>query len=294
MKRRPYLQLYVQDVLGDQQLNKCGPGAHGLMLRLMCIAHVADPYGYIVDGDTPLTEQDMCDLRAWNRQTVGKAWAELVLHRRIKQADSGVWYVPRMVKDEAYRLKQSAFGKTGGNPHLKPPLKPPPNPESYTKTHTEGESKGEGGPGPIDYEKYPHLKTIHSEPKLRFIKLEEWMQMRRNRSKYLDWTKAVKRVMDRATLATIKDAAPWVDAQLSYYETDHRDSIARRENHAKERAREVKAVAAVLSENGNDAALSVRLLGDLKRMFGPGAVKAAKALAASGDGEAGNSKAEGK
>lgn len=77
MKHKPWMKLYVQHWLGDQRLNLCGPASHGLLINLMAMAHDAEPYGFIKDGNGAVDAQTMSRMRAWNRQTVGKAWAEL-------------------------------------------------------------------------------------------------------------------------------------------------------------------------------------------------------------------------
>lgn len=47
-KDKPYLPLYVQDLLTDEKLMECSANAHGVFLRLMCIMHKSETYGTIL------------------------------------------------------------------------------------------------------------------------------------------------------------------------------------------------------------------------------------------------------
>ena len=126
MSKQPWLKFDAEAWLSDPHLRMCSPAAQGLLINLMAIAHGANPYGYLVNGTLAINDQNIGKILAWNRQTVGKAWAELVLHGRTVEAECGLWYIPRMVKDHAESAKHSANGAKGGNPLLlgvKPPLK---------------------------------------------------------------------------------------------------------------------------------------------------------------------------
>src|SRR5688572_17968095 len=46
-KDKPYLPLYVQDILTDEKLIECSAEAHGVYLRLMCVLHKQDKYGLL-------------------------------------------------------------------------------------------------------------------------------------------------------------------------------------------------------------------------------------------------------
>ena len=158
-------------------------------------------------------------------------------------------------------------------------------PESESESNTETESESETDPGADEvssmYEKHPHLKRIHDCPMLRGVTLAQWLRILQNRSEYIDMEKALTRVLDRAELEQhIKSPAKYVDSQLSYYEVDHRDSIARREKDAIEQEREVAAVVEVIGEHGPDDPLTKRMLSSLKHMFGSGAVEDANSKAA--------------
>ncbi|MCP4493427.1 MAG: hypothetical protein GY820_39885 [Gammaproteobacteria bacterium] len=124
MKKKPWLKFYAQDWLADPHLSLCDPASHGLLINLMALAHGAEPYGCLINGERPLTEDDVRRVLAWPYQTVRKAWAQLAHEGRIKRAEAGHWYIPRMVKDRDYSMQQSLLGKQGGNPTLKTPHKP--------------------------------------------------------------------------------------------------------------------------------------------------------------------------
>ena len=45
---QPYLPLYVDDWMNNSKLKLCSPGAHGLMISIMCLMHKSDLYGTIL------------------------------------------------------------------------------------------------------------------------------------------------------------------------------------------------------------------------------------------------------
>jgi hypothetical protein len=150
MKRKPWLKFHTQDWLADSHLRMCSPVAHGLLINLISIAHSGDPYGHLTNGGMAIGPHEASKILSWNKQTISKAWAELDRNGRIVQSDDMVWYIPRMVKDNAYSLRQSGLGKKGGNPTLKAPLKAPLNPEQRrieleqeSETDIEGKSARE-------------------------------------------------------------------------------------------------------------------------------------------------------
>ena len=148
MSKQPWLKFDAEAWLSDPHLRMCSPAAQGLLINLMAIAHGANPYGYLVNGTLAINDQNIGKIMAWNRQTVGKAWAELVLHGRTVEAECGLWYIPRMVKDHAESAKHSANGAKGGNPSLigvNPPLKAPLKAE---KRERREEKKREDTPKP--------------------------------------------------------------------------------------------------------------------------------------------------
>jgi uncharacterized protein YdaU (DUF1376 family) len=45
---QPYLPLYVDDWMNNTKLKLCSPGAHGLMISIMCLMHKSEEYGVIL------------------------------------------------------------------------------------------------------------------------------------------------------------------------------------------------------------------------------------------------------
>lgn len=140
-KKHPWFKFDADAWGADPHLRMCSPAAHGLLINLMAIAHGADPYGFIVNGDLVIDQHNMGKVMAWNRQTVGKAWAELEQHGRIVLSEVGSWYIPRMVRDYEQAIIDSKNGSKGGNPKLvgvNPPINPDKN---KSKKEKENKSK---------------------------------------------------------------------------------------------------------------------------------------------------------
>ena len=192
MSKKPWLKFDAEAWLSDPHLRMCSPAAQGLLINLMAIAHGANPYGYLVNGTLAINEQNIGKIMAWNRQTVGKAWAELVLHGRTVEAECGLWYIPRMVKDNEESAKHSANGAKGGNPSLlgvNPPLKAEKRErrEEKKREDTKGETSpsntskkpfGEFKNVKLTADELQKLRDIHGDDTLKkgICCLGDWMQ----------------------------------------------------------------------------------------------------------------------
>lgn len=116
---RPYLPLYTRDWLDDIALRSCSAASRAILADLMCLAHEGTPYGYLAVKGVSITERFIggrCNVPA---KLLRNAITELLQHGRLHQDETGLISIPRMVKDEALRLKRGSGGKLGGNPALK-------------------------------------------------------------------------------------------------------------------------------------------------------------------------------
>ncbi len=247
-KKLPWLKLHTQDVLADPHLSMCSLAANGLLLHLICYAHHGEPYGYLTNGGLTLTLDNLSTALAWRKRDIRKAWNELVEHGRLKQSVAGVWFIPRMVKDNEYSKKQSEYGRKGGNPTLKGSLNPTLNPSlKATLKPEQNKSKiksknRQHPPTPLQpnddddiyfdygkynsraemYEAHPPLKILHSCQALSNITLLQYLSAIRARDKNLNLIKACKEVVRKANLEErITKPGMFLDTRLGYYEHEN-------------------------------------------------------------------------
>lgn len=115
---RPWMQFFTRDWLDCKELGRCSPFSQAILVRLMCIAHEGKPYGFLADSSGPLTIGWMAARCVVTGGRITKAIAELKEHTRLAYQEPGGLFVPRMVEDEAERLRRQAAGRKGGNPNL--------------------------------------------------------------------------------------------------------------------------------------------------------------------------------
>lgn len=152
----PYLPLYVNDYLADEDLACCSDGAERLWIRLLCYLHKGFPYGHLAreigyKSNTPPTVLDstieICDpydpentLKIANREpklpemvsrpetVVNQQLAELELYGVFSRTPEGIIYCRRMVRDHEKRLRARGYvaknrAKKQGNLTHPPPGK---------------------------------------------------------------------------------------------------------------------------------------------------------------------------
>jgi len=123
MRKHPWYKHDANDWLSDPLLRQCTLAAQGLLERLMCMCHGGDPYGHLILSGRVLDCSDISVECGKRPTSVHKLVVELEKHGRISFGSRQEVVINRMVKDRAYSLQQSGFGKDGGNPTLKAPLK---------------------------------------------------------------------------------------------------------------------------------------------------------------------------
>jgi hypothetical protein len=113
------IELDAKDWLTDLALGKCSLEEQGALVRLMAMASLGKPYGFLVDGEGHMTDDQI----AFGLHRTPKQWdslrGRLLNAKRIAQDDkTKAIYVPRMVKDAAIREQATEGGASGGNPDL--------------------------------------------------------------------------------------------------------------------------------------------------------------------------------
>jgi hypothetical protein len=116
--KRPAFQFYPADWRKDPALSSCSLAARGLWIELMCIAHEAEPYGFLAINGKPMDAKHIARMVGEAPASVGKLLAELEAAAVFSRDESGAIYSRRMVKDEHIRAVRASAGKQGGNPNL--------------------------------------------------------------------------------------------------------------------------------------------------------------------------------
>jgi hypothetical protein len=111
--KRPSIQFYVKDYRDDAGLRLCSLAARGLWIEMICIMHMAEPYGHLVAAGKPVNAQGLARLAGADSPVVAELLQELADQRIYSVTADGVIYSRRMVRDEQIRLKRAAGGSAG-------------------------------------------------------------------------------------------------------------------------------------------------------------------------------------
>jgi hypothetical protein len=118
---QPYLPLYVDDWMNNNKLKICSPGAHGLMISIMCLMHKSENYGIIllkqkfkqsIKQEENFASQ-IAKLTSFDLLDTTKYFAELI-DEKVLRIDGETLVCDRMVKDANTSKKRAFSGKTGG------------------------------------------------------------------------------------------------------------------------------------------------------------------------------------
>lgn len=103
----PWIKFYPRDWRGDHALRAVSIGARGLWIEMLCIMHEADPYGYLLLGDVPITAATLARMVGLFEEDVAALLAELEKASVFGRNRAGVIFSRRMIKDE----KRSKIGR---------------------------------------------------------------------------------------------------------------------------------------------------------------------------------------
>lgn len=126
---QPFIKWYPTDWRADPRLRMCSLAARGLWIELIGYMHEGEPYGHLTINQAPPSIEDISALVGRPLSEVRKAMAELEAKQVYStDAEQGVIYSRRMVRDKAKADKDRENGKGGGNPRLKGSVKVGVNP----------------------------------------------------------------------------------------------------------------------------------------------------------------------
>jgi hypothetical protein len=118
---QPYLPLYVDDWMNNSKLKLCTPGAHGLMVSIMCLMHKSESYGVILlkqkfkqtDKQELNFATQIAKLSSFDLLEIEKSFYEL-LDEKVLKIEGEKLICFRMVKDADISNKRALSGKSGG------------------------------------------------------------------------------------------------------------------------------------------------------------------------------------
>jgi hypothetical protein len=130
---QPYLPLYVDDWMNNNKLKTCSPGAHGLMISIMCIMHKEESYGKLLlkqkfkqnskqkskQSSQQSTEQiknfacQLAKLCAFDLLEIEMLLTEL-LDEKVLEIDGDFLICKRMVRDAEISTVRRKAGEGGG------------------------------------------------------------------------------------------------------------------------------------------------------------------------------------
>jgi hypothetical protein len=113
-------KFWWRDHQGDAALRACSLAARGYWLELLCVAHEANPVGHVLINGRKPNGRQMAVIAGCTEREAKKYEAELEEAGVFSRAFDGTIYCRRMVRDAEVSEQGKAWGKTGGNPTLKP------------------------------------------------------------------------------------------------------------------------------------------------------------------------------
>lgn len=125
-KDKPYLPLYVQDILTDEKLIECSAQSHGVYLRLMCILHKQEKYGLLClkqkykqneskNGSKVYEFAQMLSKQMPFAQTIIQESLQELLSEGVISIQEDNLFQKRMLADGELSIIRSDIGKTGGS-----------------------------------------------------------------------------------------------------------------------------------------------------------------------------------
>lgn len=123
-------KFWWSDWQADPSLRLVSLAAQGLWMRLLCIAHEAEPYGHVlVSGRQPTAKELSEIIGRGTEKAISAALAELERENVFSRTGDGTIYCRRMVKDRAASDAGREHGLKGGNPALNGKGNAPKNPD---------------------------------------------------------------------------------------------------------------------------------------------------------------------
>lgn len=98
--KKRYIIFYPGDWLSDMKLNLCSLITHGAWMRLICIMHESEEYGYLMNNGKALSPEEIKTLIKITDEEFEIVWHELTKNQVLKlDKNTGAYFSKRMVQD---------------------------------------------------------------------------------------------------------------------------------------------------------------------------------------------------
>ena len=121
LRNQPYIPLYVEDFLTDENLIECSAESHGVYIRIMCLMHKSKEYGTILlqqkyQQTTHQIKNFAIKLERSTPFSLDEIESSLdeLISEDVLQLKGNKLIQKRMVRDNEISLKRSEAGKKGG------------------------------------------------------------------------------------------------------------------------------------------------------------------------------------
>ena len=112
--KRPSFQYYPGDWVRSLDIRSCSLAARGLWLEMMNLMHEAEPYGYLVINNKPISLPVLARMVGATQSEIEPLLDELEALGVYSKDENGAIYCRRMVRDEKFRRTRASNGKLGG------------------------------------------------------------------------------------------------------------------------------------------------------------------------------------
>lgn len=179
------MPLYVDDWMNNNKLKLCSPGAHGLMISIMCLMHKSEEYGVILlkqkykqsDKQRQNFASQIAKLTSFDFLEIENYFYEL-LDENVLEIDGEKLICWRMFKDGKTSRNRSFSGKKGGS-------KTQSNIKNFAKAKTEANTVNENGIV-NEYESETNNKKVSLEKKITIPELQEFISYAIEKDPLLD------------------------------------------------------------------------------------------------------------
>lgn len=149
--KRPAFQFYPADWRNDAALRLCSLAARGLWWEMICLMHMAEPYGHLVAAGRSIDATELARVVGESKNHVQRWLDELKARQVFSVTDDGAIYSRRMVRDEAERQEWAKRQrKHRDNPRdTTDPVTPIVTPESRLSSSSSSSSIQKGAVAPL-------------------------------------------------------------------------------------------------------------------------------------------------
>lgn len=173
---RPWMKFYPRDWRGEQALRVCSLAARGLWMEMLCIMHEASPYGHLLIGGKPVTDDALAQAIGARTEEVQALLVELHDAGVFDRSRKGVILSRRMIADE----KKANAGRSAKLEALEkkkeksPPSRSPSRGPSTQKPEARGKVEGPDSPSTLTEAKNEFVGPKEVRDAFRERMGEEW------------------------------------------------------------------------------------------------------------------------